>query len=78
VERCYRLNTKTLGLKEGLTHLIAFSIPPGSFVRLVESSVNASGLVEAEWDGEKIQIFAADLRARGELVRVMSANGNGR
>ena len=34
---------------------------------------NAAGLVEVEWDGRRVQIFAVDLRDRGELLRAMSA-----
>jgi hypothetical protein len=28
---------------------------------------------EVEWDGRRVQIFAVDLRDRGELLRAMSA-----
>jgi hypothetical protein len=34
---------------------------------------NAAGLVEVEWDGEIVQVFAVDLRDRGELFKAMSA-----
>jgi hypothetical protein len=70
---CYRLRTTTVGLHQGATRPVAISIPAGSFLRVPDGLANAAGLVEVEWDGRRVQIFAVDLRDRGELLRAMSA-----
>ena len=75
VLRCYRLRTTTLGLHKGVTHPVAIWIPAGSFLRVPDGLANAAGLVEVEWDGETVQVFAIDLRDRGELIRAISATG---
>jgi hypothetical protein len=61
------------GLQKGVSHPIAISIPAGSFLRVPNNPANATGLVEVEWDGETVQMFAVDLRDRGELIKAMSA-----
>jgi hypothetical protein len=71
--RCYRLRISSSGLQKGVNHPIAISIPAGSIVRVPNNFANAVGLVEVEWDGETVQIFAVDLRERGQLIRAMSA-----
>jgi hypothetical protein len=48
-------------------------IPAGSFLRVPDGIANAAGLVEVEWDGETVQVFAVDLCDRGELIKAMSA-----
>jgi hypothetical protein len=78
VLRCYRLQTKTLVLRKGVTRPIAMSLPAGSILRVSEDFLNASGLVEVEWEGETVRIFAVDLRDRGEFIQAMSAAGGGR
>jgi hypothetical protein len=75
VLRCYRLRTTTLGLHKGAPHLVAISIPAGSFLRVPDGLANAAGLVEVEWDGETVQVFAVDLRDRGESIKAISATG---
>ena len=71
----YKLRAPTLGLIQEATHHVVVSIPAGSFLRVPDGIANAAGLVEVEWDGETVQIFAADLRDRGELIKAMSAAG---
>ena len=44
-------------------------------LRVPDGLANAAGLVEVEWDGETVQVFAVDLRDRGELIKAMSATG---
>jgi|KBSSwiStaDraftv2_1062776.scaffolds.fasta_scaffold1240578_2 hypothetical protein len=72
VLRCYRLRTSSSGLQKGVTHPIAISIPAGAIVRVPNNTANAVGFVEVEWDGETVQMFAVDLRDRGELINAMS------
>jgi hypothetical protein len=68
VLRSYRLHTKTLVLRKGVTCPIATSLPAESILRVAEDFLDASGLVEVEWD----------LGDRGEFIQAMSAAGDGR
>ena len=47
----------------------AVLIPSGSLLNVPDDSVNATGFVEVEWDGMSVQVFAVDLRDRGESIR---------
>lgn len=69
----YRLRTPTICLQNSLPHPVAILIPAGSVVRLADSVAETAGLVEVEWEGKSGQIFAVDLRDRGELIKAMSA-----
>jgi hypothetical protein len=73
--RCYRLQKTTVGVHQEASRPVAISIPAGSFLRVPDGLANAAGLVEVEWDGETVQVFAVDLRDRGELIKAMSATG---
>ena len=70
--RCYKLGKTTVGLHQEATRHVAISIPAGSLLRVPDGIANAAGLVEVEWDGEAVQVFAVDLRDRGELLQAMS------
>ena len=70
---CYRLLKTTVGVHQEASRPVAISIPAGSFLRVPDGIANAAGLVEVEWDGETVQVFAVDLRDRGELFKAMSA-----
>lgn len=73
VLRCYRLRISSSGLQKGVTHPIAISIPAGSILRVPNGIANSVGLVDVEWDGETVQMFAVDLHDRGELIKAISA-----
>ena len=72
---CYRLRTNTFGIYERGVRPVAISIPAGTVLNVPGGLVNNVGLVEVEWDGKCIHIFAVDLRDRGELVQAKSAAG---
>ena len=71
--RYYRLRTTTVGLQQGAVRPFAVVIPADSVLRVPDGLPNADGFVEAEWDGQIIQLFAVDLADRGERIRTMSA-----
>lgn len=50
-------------------------IPAGTILRVPDGLADAAGLVEVEWDGETVQVFAVDVRDSGELIKAMSATG---
>ena len=63
-----------MGVHQQGLRSVAISIPAGTVVR-VPGGLKNVGFVEVEWDGKCIQIFAVDLRDRGEFIRTMSATG---
>ena len=69
----YRLRTTTLGVFQKPTRPVAISIPAGTILKVPDGFANAAGFVEVEWDGKRVQIFAVDLRERGELIKTRSA-----
>ena len=71
----YKLRSKTVAVDQGRSSPAAVLIPSGTVLKIADGLVNASGLVDVDWEGKSVQIFAADLRERGEL---MSARGAGR
>ena len=62
----YLLRTTTMGVEQ-VTRSVAISIPAGTVLRICEDCVNGTGLVDAEWDGKSVQVFAVDIRDRGEF-----------
>jgi hypothetical protein len=64
----YRLNTPTLAILSLDGHRIPVTIPSGGIVLVTSSTYEDRQLVDIEWEGKKLLIFAVDLRDRGELV----------
>lgn len=69
----YRLRRATVGLHQEATRLVAISIPAGAILRVPDDFANSTGFVEIEWNGESVQMFAVDIRDRGELIKTQSA-----
>jgi hypothetical protein len=65
----YRLRTATVAVHKESTRPVAITIPAGTILKGFDGLANTSGFVEVEWDGERVQIFAVDLRDRGEIIR---------
>ena len=47
---------------------LPLTVPVGGVVRVADGSLNENQLVDVEWQGKPLLMFAADLRDRGELV----------
>jgi len=69
----YRLRTTTLGVHREAARAVAISKAAGTVLRVSDDSANSSGFVEVEWDGKNVQVFAVDLRDRGELIKARRA-----
>jgi hypothetical protein len=67
--RHYRLTAATLALTQSDHRRVMISLPAGSILKTPAERANATGLVTVEWDGKAIQIFAADLVERGEMLQ---------
>jgi hypothetical protein len=64
----YRLTTPTLAIWSRDGHRIPMTIPNGGIVRVTGATYDDRQLVDIEWEGKKLLMFAVDLRDRGELV----------
>ena len=64
----YRLKRQTIGVSEE-SHMIV-EIPEGAEIILLEriDTSERNSRVTVEWEGQRIKIFAIDLKARGERV----------
>jgi hypothetical protein len=63
----FRLEQPVTGLREKVTSHRFVTLPPGSILTVVRPSF-CMGLVEAQWDGEVVEVFLRDLQERGVLV----------
>ena len=70
----YRLTTQTVAVPLDVSHPVALFIPPGSLLRARLTQEDDEALVEVEWEGRRIQMFAVDLRERGEMVEGRGAD----
>ena len=70
----YRLRTQTLAVPLGVSRPVALFIPAGTLLRVPTPEAEDSSMVEVEWDGKRVQIFAVDLKDRGELVAACGAD----
>ena len=65
----YKLNTPTLAimsLPNGKR--IPVTVPKGAVVMVVNGPLDATRLVDVEWDAEAVMMFTIDLRERGTLI----------
>jgi hypothetical protein len=63
----YRFNSPTLALLEEAGRHVARTVPAGAVVE-VGGAFERDKLVEVQWDGKRVMIFAQDLRNRAELI----------
>jgi hypothetical protein len=67
----YRLKTPTLAVLWQDSHRLPMTIPQGGIVRVIGPTYEDRQLVDVEWEGKKLLMFAVDLRGRGDwLTRV--------
>jgi hypothetical protein len=69
----YQLQKTTMGVHQEHTRLVAISVPAGAVLRVPNDFANSSGFVQVDWDGISVQLFAVDLRDRGQLIKAQSA-----
>lgn len=62
----FRLNTATIALFFEEGRQVARTVPQGAVVQV--NTLEGDKLVEVEWEGRTILMFAQDIRSRGERV----------
>jgi polyphosphate kinase len=68
----YKLRSTTVAVHQAASHPVVVTIPSGSILRVADDSPGTAALVEAEWDGRTVQVFAVDLHDRAELIKARS------
>ena len=66
-ETRYRLKTSTLGIQNKNGHAGAVVVPADTMLTVRGQVSDADGLVECEWDGNTVSLFARDIKERGEV-----------
>ena len=62
----FRLNTPTIALFFEDGRQVARTVPQGAVVQV--NTLEGDKLIEVEWEGRTILMFAQDIRTRGERV----------
>ena len=68
VGKRYRLNTPTLAIMVHDGQHSSVTVPAGDIVQVTDGPLDENRLVEVEWEGKVLLMFAVDLRERGEPV----------
>jgi hypothetical protein len=68
----FKLRTTTMAVDHGSVRPATILIPSGTVLAVPKELLNGSGLVDADWDGKRVRVFAADIRDRGDLVMAQS------
>jgi hypothetical protein len=68
VGKRYRLNTPTLAIMVHDGQHSSVTVPAGDVVKVTSGPLDENRLVEVEWKGKVLLMFAIDLRERGEPV----------
>ena len=70
----FKLNTSTMAiLKENTQTSVIVTIPADALVTLVVGDIDGKGFVRVRYRDKLLDMFAVDLRSRGERVREQSA-----
>jgi hypothetical protein len=67
--RVYRLRTATLGiLAEPDNQRIPITLPTDAVLRVVGPNGTSDRMIDVQWEGKTLAMFAVDLSERGEIV----------
>jgi hypothetical protein len=64
----YKLSSATLGLVPAGDRRIAVTVPTSATITVLSGDIDDNGWLEIDWDGQRVSMFAIDLRERGELI----------
>ena len=64
----YRLKTPTLAVMRQDGRQLPLTIPQGGIVSVIGPTYDDRQIVDVEWEGKKLLMFAVDLRDRGEPI----------
>ncbi len=69
-DQSFRLSTATLCVSSGDgDQKMLVTIPKGSEIKLLGGYLDSNQLVDIEWEGKSLKMFAVDLRTCGTSIR---------
>jgi hypothetical protein len=67
--RRFRLKVPTLGVEDGVEGRVAVTVPKDAILQVTSGpKPTDTRMVDVEWRGKRLVMFATDLRERGEEV----------
>jgi len=69
----YRIKDPTLAVVESDGKKTMVTVPAGSIVTLEDQTIGATQMVDVQWNGSRVLMFAQDLRVRGEALPCTAA-----
>ena len=76
VGKRYRLNTPALAIINHEGQRFRMTIPLGDVIQVLNGPLDEEWLLDVEWKGKALTIFANDLREHGELVEGLGTDGD--
>ena len=49
------------------------ALPPGAIVKIL-TSLPSYGLMEAEWNGQRIRVYGEDVASRGTMIEALDSD----
>ena len=68
VGKRYRLNTPALAIMNQEGQRFRTTIPLGGVVEVIAGPLDENWLLDVEWEGKAMTMFAVDIHVRAELV----------
>ncbi len=76
VGKRYRLNNAALAIINQDGERFRMTIPLGGVVEVMAGPLDENWLLDVEWNGRAMTMFAADIRERAELVSGQGINAH--
>ena len=77
-ERAFKLNTPTMAIQSKDDHRSVVTIPANAMVTIVGGNLDGDKLLKIRYRDQVLEMFASDLRARGERMLRQSASSTDR
>jgi hypothetical protein len=72
-ERAFKLNTPTMAILSENDKRTVVTLPANAVVMVVAGDASGDGLLKIRYRNQVLEMFAVDLRVRGELMLRQSA-----
>jgi hypothetical protein len=72
-ERVFKLNTSTMGILSENNPRSVVIIPANAMITIVAGDTTGDGLLKIRYRNQELEMFAVDLRTRGERMLRQSA-----
>jgi hypothetical protein len=76
VGKRYRLNTPALAIMNHEGQRFRLTVPLGDVIQVLSGPLDEDWLLDVDWKGKALTMFANDLREHGELVEEVGNYGD--